>query len=80
MVAGNGTTQQSGQTPDEEVDIQNITVYVSSYTEIDMIGILSPLPPPTVWCQQSEFVWSRQFGHIPVAVRVGFVRVSLLWT
>jgi DNA-binding sugar fermentation-stimulating protein len=27
------TTQQSGQTPDMEVEIKNITVYVSGYTE-----------------------------------------------
>jgi hypothetical protein len=27
------TTQQSGQTPDKEVGIKNITVYVSGYTE-----------------------------------------------
>jgi DNA-binding sugar fermentation-stimulating protein len=27
------TTQQSGQTPDYEVEIKNITVYVSGYTE-----------------------------------------------
>jgi hypothetical protein len=27
------TTQQSGQTPDKEVAIKNITVYVSGYTE-----------------------------------------------
>jgi len=27
------TTQQSGQTPDKKVEIKNITVYVSSYTE-----------------------------------------------
>jgi hypothetical protein len=27
------TTQQSGQTPDKKVDIKNITVYVSGYTE-----------------------------------------------
>ena len=27
------TTQQSGQTPDKEVEIKNITVYVSGYTE-----------------------------------------------
>jgi len=26
-------TQQSGQTPDKEVEIRNITVYVSGYTE-----------------------------------------------
>jgi len=27
------TTQQSGQTPNKEVEIKNITVYVSGYTE-----------------------------------------------
>ena len=27
------TTQQSEQTPDKEVEIKNITVYVSNYTE-----------------------------------------------
>jgi hypothetical protein len=32
--------------PDKEIGIKNITVYVSGYTEIDMTGILSP---PTVW-------------------------------
>jgi len=26
------TTQQSGQTPDKEVEIKNITVYVNGYT------------------------------------------------
>jgi len=36
------TTQQSGQTPDMEVDISHITVYVSGYTETDPTGILSP--------------------------------------
>jgi hypothetical protein len=40
-------TQQSGQTPDKEVEIKNITVYVSGYTETDTTGMLSP---PTVWC------------------------------
>ena len=40
------TTQQSGQTPDNEVEIKNITVYVSGYTETDKTGMLSP---PTVW-------------------------------
>jgi hypothetical protein len=40
------TTQQSGQTPYKEVEIKNITVYVSGYTEIDTTGMLSP---PTVW-------------------------------
>ena len=46
------TTQQSGQTPDKEVEIKNITVYVSGYTETDPTGMLSA---PTVWRQQSEF-------------------------
>jgi len=55
LVTRNDTTQQSGQTPDKEVEIKNITVYVSGYTETDMTGMLSP---PTVWRQQSEFVSS----------------------
>ena len=67
--ARNDTTQQSGQTPDKEVEIKNITVYVSGYTETDTTGTLSP---PTVWRQQSEFVSSRQSGQIPAAVRVEF--------
>jgi len=40
------TTQQSGQTPDKEVEIKNITIYVSGYTETDTTGMLSPT---TVW-------------------------------
>jgi len=40
------TTQQSGQTPDKEVEIKIVTVYVSGYTETDTTGMLSP---PTVW-------------------------------
>jgi hypothetical protein len=40
------TTQQSGQTPYKAVEIKNITVYVSGYTETDTNGMLSP---PTVW-------------------------------
>ena len=40
------TTQQSGQTPDKELELKNITVYVSGYTETDTNGMLSP---PTVW-------------------------------
>jgi len=40
------TTQQSGQTPDKEVEIKNFTVYVSGYTETDTTGMLSP---PSVW-------------------------------
>jgi len=67
--ARNDTTQQSGQTPDKEAEIKNITVYVSCYTETDMTGMLSP---PTVWRQQSEFVSSRQSGQIPAAVCRGF--------
>jgi hypothetical protein len=39
------TTQQPGQTPDKEVEIKNITVYVSGYNETDTTGMLSP---PTV--------------------------------
>ena len=39
-------TQQSGQTPDKEVKIKNITVDVSGYTETDTTGMLSA---PTVW-------------------------------
>ena len=34
------TTQQSGQTPDK--DINHITVYASGYTETDTTGMLSP--------------------------------------
>jgi hypothetical protein len=40
------TTQQSGQTPHKEVEIKNITVYVSRYNETDTTGMLSP---PTIW-------------------------------
>ena len=40
--ARNDTTQQSGQTQDKKVEIQNITVYVSGYTETDTTGMLSP--------------------------------------
>ena len=63
------TTQQSGQTPDKEVESKNITVYVSGYTETDTTRMLSP---PTVWRQQSEFVSSRQSGQILASVRIGF--------
>jgi len=37
--ATNDTTQQSGQTPDKEAEIKNITVYVSAYTETNTTGI-----------------------------------------
>ena len=40
--ARNDTTQQSEETPDKELEIKNITVYVSGYTETDMTGMLSP--------------------------------------
>ena len=40
------TTQQSGQTPDKEVEIKNVTIYVSGYTETYTTGMLSL---PTVW-------------------------------
>ena len=63
------TTQQSGQTPDKEVDIKHITIYVSGYTETDPTGMLSL---PTVWRQQSEFISSRQSGQLPAAVCMGF--------
>ena len=39
------TTQQSGQTPDREAEIKNITVYVSGNTETDTTGMLSPPIP-----------------------------------
>jgi hypothetical protein len=47
------TTQQSGQTPDKEAEMSNISVYVSGYTEADPTGMLSPnncrLSDPTKW-------------------------------
>jgi hypothetical protein len=51
------------------VEIKNITVYVSGYTETDTTGMLSL---PIVWRQQSEFISSRQSGQILAAVRIGF--------
>jgi hypothetical protein len=69
--ARNDTTQQSGQTPDKEVEIKNITVYGSGYTETDPTGMLSP---PTFWRQQSEFVSSRQSDQMPAAVDVLFLQ------
>ena len=64
------TTQRSGQTPDKEVDINHITVYVSSYTETDTTR--RSQQRPTVWRQHSGFVSNWQSAHIPVAVCVGF--------
>ena len=57
--AGTDTTQQSGQIPDKEVEINHITVYVSGYTETDPTGILS-----------SYNSW--QSGQIPAADGIGF--------
>jgi len=57
------------QWPDKEVEIKNITVYVSGYNETDTTGMLSP---PTVWRQHSESVSSRQSGQTPAVVRMGF--------
>jgi hypothetical protein len=42
IAARTDTTQQSGQTPDKEVDINHITVNVSGYTETDTTLMLSP--------------------------------------
>ena len=67
--ARNDTTQQSGQTPDKEVEIKNIAVYVSGCTDTDKSRMLSPR---TVWRQQSDNVSSRQSGQIPAAGRIGF--------
>ena len=40
--ARHDTTRPSGQTPDKEVEIKNITVYVSGYTVINTTGMLFP--------------------------------------
>jgi hypothetical protein len=40
------TTRQSGQNLDQKVEIKNMTLYVSGYTEPDPTGMSSP---PTVW-------------------------------
>jgi hypothetical protein len=61
--------QKKKKTPDKEVEIKNISVYVSGYTVTDTTGMLYP---PTVWCQQSEFVSSRQSGQIRTAARKVF--------
>jgi len=64
--ARNDTTQRSGHTPDKELELTNITVYVSGYSETDTTGMLSPL---TVWRQQSEFILSGQSGQMLAAVK-----------
>ena len=40
-VARNDIIKQSGQKPDKEAEIKNITVYVSLYTETDTTRMLS---------------------------------------
>jgi hypothetical protein len=42
IVARTDTTQQSGQTPDKETEINHITLYVRGYTETHPTGMLSP--------------------------------------
>jgi len=63
------TTQQSGQPPDEEAEIKNITVYVSGYTDTYTTEMLSPT---TAWRQQSGLDSSRQSGQTPAAVCIRF--------
>jgi hypothetical protein len=72
----NDTTQQSGQIPDKEVEIKNITVYVSGYTETDTTGMLSH---PTVWRQQSEFCFEPTVWP-DTCCSAHRIRVSLQWT
>jgi hypothetical protein len=43
--ARNDTTQQSGMTPDKDVEIKNVSIYASDYTETDTTGMLTP---PTI--------------------------------
>ena len=40
--AGNDTTLQAEQTTEKEVEMQNITLYVSGCTETDSTGMLFP--------------------------------------
>jgi len=47
------TIRPSGHTSDKEVDIKNITVYVSGNIETDTNGMFSL---PTAWRKQSDFV------------------------
>jgi hypothetical protein len=76
--ARTNTTQQSGQTPDKEVDINHMTAYVSGYTETDTTGMLPLKKGPTVWRQQNGFCSSRQSDQIHAAVCIGLE--LLLWT
>jgi len=66
------TTQQSGHTPDKEVDINHITVYVSRYTETNTIGMLSPNDGRLSGAKQSGFVSSRESRQTSPAVCIRF--------
>ena len=68
------TTQQSRQTPDKEAVIKHITVYVSSYTETEPTGMLSPNN-----CRLS----GQQRGFVSptdTCCNLHRIRVSLQWT
>jgi hypothetical protein len=73
MGARTDTTQQSGQTPDKKVEINQITVYVSGYPGTDPTGMFSP-DNYRLSGQQSGFVSNRQPGQTPVAVCIGYQR------
>ena len=75
IAAKNDTTQQSGQIPDKEVEINQITVCVNGYIETDPSGMLSP---PTVWSNKVGLFPSQQSGQTPVAVCFG-IRMLLQW-
>jgi len=66
------TTQQSGQTPDKEVTINHITVYVSGYTETNTTGMLSPNNGRMSGANKVGFVSSRQSDQMPAAVCIEF--------
>ena len=63
------TTQQSGQTPDKEAEMDHIAIYVSGYTEADPTGMLFPnkcrLSDPTKWVCFESTVWpgTCRSGH-----------------
>jgi hypothetical protein len=69
IAARTDTTQQSGQTPDQKVEINHVTVYINGFTETDPTGRLS-LTTPDCMAQQNKFVSSRQSDQTPAAVRV----------
>ena len=74
--ARNDTTQRSEQTPEKEVEIKNITVYVSGYTETDTTGMLSP---PTVW-RPTKWVCFEPTVWPDTCCSEHWIRVSLQWT